>query len=65
MYVLTEWEGSASDSHIFGSACACNLKIPEGQYLLGDLGFLSKPSLLVPYQGVYYHLAEWGQANLW
>ena len=63
-YALTGWEGSASDSRIFGDACARNLEIPEGQYLLGDLGFPSKPSLLVPYRGVRYHLAEWGRANL-
>ena len=63
-YALTGWEGSASDARIFGDACMRNLEIPEGQYLLGDLGFPSKASLLVPYRGVRYHLAEWGRANL-
>ena len=63
MYSL---EGSVSDSHVFGDACSCgNLEIPKGQYLLGDLGFPSKASLLVPYQGVCYHLAEWGRADVW
>ena len=63
-YMLMGWEGSASDAHIFGDACMCNLEIPEGQYLLGDLRFPSKPSLLVPYHRVCYHLAEWGWANV-
>lgn len=48
-YMLTGWEGSTSDSHILGNACSCNLEIHEGQYLLGNLGFASKASLLVPY----------------
>ena len=64
-YALTGWEGSASDSRVFGDACSRgNLEIPEGQYLLSDLGFPSKASLLVPYRGVRYHLAEWGRANV-
>ena len=64
-YVLTGWEGSALDSHILGNACSCNLEIPEGRYFLGDLEFPFKASLLVPYRGVCYHLAEWGQVNIW
>ena len=63
-YALTGWEGSASDARVFGDACSRNLDIPDGKYLLGDLGFPSKPSILVPYRGVRYHLAEWGRANV-
>ena len=63
-YALTGWEGSISDAWIFGDACLHNLDIPNSKYPLGDLRFSSKPSILVPYQGVCYHLAEWGHANV-
>jgi hypothetical protein len=36
------------------------LNILPGKYLLGDLGFPLTQQLLVPYHGVWYHLAEWG-----
>jgi hypothetical protein len=36
--------------------------IPAGRYYLADAGFALCNTLLVPYQGVWYHLAEWGWA---
>lgn len=36
--------------------------IPEGKFYLADAGFASCDTLLVPYRGVRYHLAEWGRA---
>jgi len=60
-YVLTGWEGSTSDAHLFDDARLRHLNIPDGKYLLGDLGFPSQPYVLVPYCGVHYHLVEWGQ----
>lgn len=63
-YTLTGWEGSATDARIYQDAISTDLHIPQGKYLLGDAGFPLHPGLLVPYQGVRYHLAEWGRANL-
>jgi len=57
-YVLTEWEGSASDAHIFQDALIKGLSIPEGWYYLADAKFPHCPQLLVFYQGICYHLAE-------
>jgi DDE superfamily endonuclease len=61
---MTGWEGSASDARVFESALNCDLKIPKGTYLLADAGFPHCKQLLVPYRGIRYHLAEWGQAKL-
>jgi hypothetical protein len=63
-YVLTGWEGSASDARIFQDALTKGLSIPEGWYYLADAGFPHCLQLLVPYRGIRYHLAEWGRANL-
>lgn len=64
LYMLSGWEGSASDSAIFNDARLSDFYIPEGKYYLGDAGFASCKELLVPYRGVRYHLAEWGRAEL-
>jgi hypothetical protein len=63
IYVLSGWEGSASDSHIFHFARRRDLELPKGKYLLADAGFPSCDLLLVPYRGVRYHLKEWGRGN--
>jgi hypothetical protein len=63
-YVLTGWEGSATDARIWADAIAHDLIIPEGWYLLADAGFPHCKQLLVPYRGVRYHLAEWGRVRL-
>ena len=62
-YVMSGWEGSASDALIYVAARRRSLAIPEGKYILGDAGFPSCLSVLVPYRGVRYHLKEWGRAN--
>jgi hypothetical protein len=60
IYVLSGWEGSASDSLIFNDAVhSRGLRIPNGKYLLADAGFAARTGLLVPYRGVRYHLREW------
>ena len=64
-YAFTEWEGSASDSRVYNNALLCDLNIPEGKYLLADLGYPFRLTLLVPYHGTHYHLAEWGRVNMW
>lgn len=62
-YVLTGWEGSAADASIYNKARFTTLPVPEGKYYLGDAGFPSCDTVLVPYRNVRYHLAEWGRAN--
>lgn len=62
-YIMSGWEGSASDAFIYVATCCRSLAIPEGKYLLGDAGFPSCMAVLVPYRGVRYHLKEWGHAN--
>ena len=63
-YVLTGWEGSATDARIFQHACTSSLDIPAGKYFLADAGFPSVLGSLVPYRGTRYHLAEWRKASL-
>jgi hypothetical protein len=50
---------------MYASARLVDLTIPDGKYYLADAGFVICDSLLVPYRGVRYHLAEWGRAMLW
>ncbi|XLR11259.1 hypothetical protein S83_039197, partial [Arachis hypogaea] len=50
-YVLSGWEGTASDSRI--------LKDALKKYYLGDAGFMLKFGILTPYRGVQYHLKEY------
>ncbi|KIK78548.1 hypothetical protein PAXRUDRAFT_37541, partial [Paxillus rubicundulus Ve08.2h10] len=52
-------DGSMEDAALWTDPCAINLQIPEGRYLLADAGFGTCNMLLVPYQGVQYHLKEW------
>ena len=63
-YILSGWEGSALDGHIFENARQTNLAIPAGKYFLADAGFAGCDALLVPYRGERYHLKEWGKASL-
>jgi len=58
LYILSGWEGSASDGGVFLDACLHDLKIPKGKYYLADAGYAICDSLLVPFQGVQYHLWE-------
>ncbi|RDB30577.1 hypothetical protein Hypma_006985 [Hypsizygus marmoreus] len=57
-----QWEGSAADAMLFHDARTSDLPIPDGKYYLADAGFGACDTLLVPYRGVRYHLAEWGRA---
>jgi len=63
-YVLSGWEGSATDARVYDDAISNDLQIPHGKYLLADAGYPLQSQLLVPYRGVCYHLAEWGCANV-
>jgi hypothetical protein len=58
-YILSGWEGSASDGAIFEYARGENFTVPAGKYYLANAGFPICDALLVPYRGVQYHLCEW------
>lgn len=64
-YVLTGWEGTASDSRIIKNALSREdkLKIPQGKYYLVDAGFMLTSGLITPYRGVRYHLKEYSSRN--
>jgi hypothetical protein len=60
IYILSGWEGSASDSAIYEYARSRDLAIPAGKYYLVDAGFPLCDALLTPYRNMRYHLKEWG-----
>ena len=64
LYAMTGWEGSANDARVWEDARSKNLVIPNGKYYLADAGYPSCKELLIPYQNVRYHLAEWGRAGV-
>jgi hypothetical protein len=63
-YILTGWEGSATDSRVWADALAKGFSAPEGFYYLADSGYPHCKDLLIPFSGVRYHLQEWGAANV-
>lgn len=63
-YILSGMDGCTADASMYNDARLTDLKIPEGKYYLADAGFGICDSLLVPYRGVRYHLAEWGRASV-
>jgi len=63
-YILSGWEGSASDGGVFHDACLHDLVIPAGKYYLADAGYPICDALLVPFRGVRYHLQEWESSGL-
>nr|KAJ0223646.1 hypothetical protein LSAT_V11C200081900 [Lactuca sativa] len=60
-YVLTGWEGTASDSRIIKNTFTRDdkLLIPSGRYCLVDGGLPHTNKLMAPYRGVRYHLKEY------
>jgi hypothetical protein len=60
LYVLAGWKGSTLDSCMFENAVSRGFTVPNGQYYLADAGYMNCDALLVPYQGIQYHLREWG-----
>nr|KAJ0189071.1 hypothetical protein LSAT_V11C800424190 [Lactuca sativa] len=60
-YVLTGWEGTASDSMILKNALNRDDKpvIPNGRYYLVDAGLPHSTTLMTPYRGVRYHSKEY------
>lgn len=64
LYFISGWEGSTADATMYAHSQLVDLTIPPGKFYLADAGFGICDSLLVPYRGVRYHLAEWGRANV-
>jgi hypothetical protein len=62
LYFVSGWEGAAADASMYEASRIRNFFIPQGKYYLADAGFGICDSLMVPYRGVRYHLAEWGRA---
>jgi hypothetical protein len=46
-YILTGWEGSATDSQVWADALAKGFSAPEGFYYLADAGFPHCKELLI------------------
>jgi hypothetical protein len=63
-YIFSGWEGSVVNSTMFYNACVTDLCVPPGRYYLVDAGFPVCKALIIPKQGVRYHLAEWARAKL-
>ena len=63
-YIISGWEGSASDAMMYHDARVTDLRVPEGKYYLADAGFPICTPLIIPYRGTRYHLQEWGRANV-
>ena len=64
MYALIGWEGSATDACVYEYYRSTDLNIPEGKYFLADVGYSLSHELLVPYNGVRYHLAEYSDVSI-
>ena len=64
LYIITGFEGSAADATVFLHARLLDFAIPPGKYYITDAGFAICDTLIVPYRGVRYHLAEWGRAGV-
>ncbi|KAK2656298.1 hypothetical protein Ddye_009350 [Dipteronia dyeriana] len=61
VYVLSGWEGSATDSRVLRDAVTRHngLKVPFGNYYLAGAGYINGQGFLAPYRGNRYHLREW------
>ncbi|XP_076949299.1 uncharacterized protein LOC143621898 [Bidens hawaiensis] len=62
-YVLSGWEGTASDSRVLKDALTREDKLntPDGKFYLVDGGLPLKSTLIAPYRGVRYHLKEYSK----
>ena len=64
VYYFMGWEGSASNAQVYNDAHSKDLHIPDRKYYLANEEFPMGQQLLIPYCGSWYHLAEWGCANV-
>lgn len=63
-YILSGWEGSATDARVWADALMKGFSVPGGFYYLADAGYPHCEQLLVPFRSVRYHLQEWGAAGV-
>lgn len=63
LYFISGFDGSAADATMFMHSRLMDFMIPQGKCYLADAGFALCDTLLVPYRGIRYHLAEWGRAG--
>ena len=63
-YIISGWEGSATDARVWADALAKGFSVPEGFYYLADARYPHCKELLVPFCGTWYHLQEWGAAGV-
>jgi hypothetical protein len=63
-YILSGWEGSATDARVWADALGRGFSVPEGFYYLADAGYPHCKELLVPFRKIRYHLQEWGAAGV-
>lgn len=59
-YSLGGWEGSACDPRVSNDALLKGLTTPAHKFRLGDGIYRLTMYCLTPYQGIRYHLREWG-----
>ncbi|KAI8561258.1 hypothetical protein RHMOL_Rhmol04G0324700 [Rhododendron molle] len=66
VYVLSGWEGSATDSRILQNAIEIpdGLIVPHGHYYLVDAGYTNGNGFLAPYHGQRYHINIWRQGHM-
>ncbi|KAH6828123.1 hypothetical protein C2S53_014964 [Perilla frutescens var. hirtella] len=64
-YILTGWEGSATDARVLRDAITRNngLRVPIGNYYLCDNGYVNGEGFLTLYRGLRYHLDDWVQGR--
>ncbi|XP_057985365.1 uncharacterized protein LOC131170330 [Hevea brasiliensis] len=64
-YVLSGWEGSASDSRILENALTREdkLKVPKGKSYLVDVGYPLRSKFITPYRSTRYHLKEYSRCH--
>ncbi|XP_058192193.1 protein ALP1-like [Rhododendron vialii] len=66
VFVLSGWEGSATDSRILRDAISRpdGLIVPHGHYYLVDAGYQNAEGFLAPYRGQQYHINIWRQGHM-
>ena len=58
-YILPGWERSAHDSRVLTDVVGNHgFKVPKNKYYLADAGYPNFDYVMIPYQGIRYHLKE-------
>lgn len=65
LYVLPGWEGFVHDAQVLQHAVyQKGFSVPSGKYYFIDASYSNLDIILVPYQGIQYHLREQALANM-